>query len=230
MNGSYEAAKVEQVDESLALIHFEKTGRFEWIYLGSPRIKNIYRKHILMKSFDDKIQFKTYHTCLSANDDIAVIDLLEPDVDPEQELAMNNLTDFDANAKQLVKHDCDPECVRLNECDVNVESYTALQRPMMVGWSRSGDRSKYYQAPCSVKLRSYNEIDKYLAKTKSKLRIDCFELSKNVSLPLIPKEINNANANANANVRLKKLVPKKRQKNPIRNTLPFIFTGCFAWC
>lgn len=200
LNGSYEAAKVKQVDESLGLIQFEKTERFEWIYLGSPRIKNIYRKHILAKSFDDKIQFKTYHTCLSANDDIAVIDLLEPDVvvmeqEQEQELAMNIVTDSNANGMQLIKHDCGPECVRLNECDVNIERYTAHQRPMMVGWSRSGERTLFYQAPCRVKLRSYNEIDKYLAKTNSKLRIDCFELSKNIPLPIILKEVDNANAN-----------------------------------
>lgn len=189
LNGKLTVAKILKIDGSLGLFHFEAANRFEWIYLGSLRISNIYRQHIKKKSLDNEIEFKTYQTCLSACDDIAVIDLLEPDDDvQEQQLPLDVLSDLNVNRKQqrTVKHDCGPECVRLNgkpnEMNTNIERHAALQRPLMIGWSRSVKKTRYYRTPCGIKLYSYSEIDKYLMKTNSKLRMDCFDLSKSVAM------------------------------------------------
>lgn len=189
MNGTFTVAKVKEIDGSLGLFHFEAANRFEWIYLGSPRISNIYREHIKRKSLDNEIEYKTYQTCLSACDDVTVIDLLEPVEEvQEQQLPMDVLSDFNANhgQRRTSKHDCGPECVRLdghpNEMNTSIERHAALQRPLMVGWLRSVARTKFYCTPCGIKLYSYGEIDKYLVKTESKLRMDCFDLSTRVAM------------------------------------------------
>lgn len=196
LNGEFTVAKILRIDGSLGFFHFEAANRFEWIFLGSPRICNVYRQHIIKKSLDNEIEFKTYQTCLSAADDITVIDLLEPDEEiHEQELPIDVLSDLNVNREQnrTMKHECGPKCVRSNgrpnEMNTDIERHAALQRPLMVGWSRAlSNKTRFYRTPCGIKCYSYGEIDKYLMRTESKLRMDCFDLSKTVEILTIPTE------------------------------------------
>lgn len=60
LNGNCEAlAKVLQMqDKILAEIHFEEENRFEWIYLGSPRIFAVCRALIIQKVYKNILQCK----------------------------------------------------------------------------------------------------------------------------------------------------------------------------
>lgn len=171
------------------------------IFICSPRFSKIYRRHITEKHFDGEIQFKTYQACLSARicDDVTVIDLVEPDDDSPQsssqsQASLNINLDSEVDDFQPVTHTCGPPCIRengrVNEDDVDIERYSALQRPMLVGWARLGKKPKYYRAPCGIDLRSYKDIDKYLAVTNSKLRIDCFDRNELVQIPAVTAETN----------------------------------------
>lgn len=197
LNGVLERAEVIKVDNWLAKIYFESSRRYEWIYLGSPRISIIYRSLIRKKRLDHFINIKKYSTCLSANDDIVAIDVVEANGTLERPLSVKNFHLQKAtNSPALVKspgmhnqHKCSHECVRHEDsCDFKkIASHSVYQRPLIMHWKilRKGNRSnqkKFYQTPCGIDLYSLNDIDKYLAKTDSKLRIDWFDLNKNIKI------------------------------------------------
>lgn len=193
MNGVLERAEVIKIDNWLAKFYFELSRRYEWIYLGSPRISIIYRNLIRKKRLDNVINFKRYSTCLSANDDIVAIDVVEPkDLERLKNFHLQKAT----NSPALVtspgmhhQHECSHACVSHEDsCDFkNMAPHSVFQRPLIMHWKivRKGNHSnqkKFYQAPCGVYLESLNDIDKYLAKTDSKLRIDWFDLNKNIKI------------------------------------------------
>lgn len=183
LNGNCEAmAKVLQVDSMLAQIHFEKENRFEWIYLGSPRISQIYRELVKTKRLDNIIQFKTYNTSLSANDDVVMFDFVhKPDDEPNKNYIEPPSVPV-IGLTRSTKHDCCHSCVRSEDKFSKIEQYPALLRPILLGWKRSLDK-RYYVAPCGKSLHSLNDVDKFLFLTDSKLRIDCFDFSKNCDIP-----------------------------------------------
>lgn len=78
--------------------------------------------------------------------------------------------------------ECHHLCLGLENKISNLEQYSAFQRPLLTGWKRYGSDRKFYQAPCGVFFHSLNEIDKFLFMTDSKLRIDCFDLSKDCNI------------------------------------------------
>lgn len=188
LNGNCEAlAKVIEIDSMLAKIHFENVNRYEWIYLGSPRIYCICRALIKQKRLDNMIHYKTYTTCLSANDDVVMIDFVEtpnksteevmPVLTPKCDLIMPS------------KHDCCHLCVRLEDMpQIKIEEYGAFQRPLLTGWKRFGKEKKFYAAPCGVFLHSLNDVDRFLFLTDSKLRIDCFDFSKDCEISLLCRQ------------------------------------------
>lgn len=186
MNGNYEAiAKVLQIDFSVAQFHFEEANRFEWIYLGSPRIMAVYRELIKQKRLDKIIRFKTYKACRSANDDVVMMNFVEI---PSNEPIRNETVPLvipKLSINLSAKHDCCHLCVSLEDkIGRNLEQYMAFQRPLLTGWKRFGHDKKYYVAPCGFRLDTLNEIDKFLFMTDSKLRIDCFDLSKDCDIPM----------------------------------------------
>lgn len=175
LNGALQIAKVVKVDRILIQIHFEQANRFEWIYVGSPRIKQLYRQLIKGKKLDGIIEFKTYTACRTA--DVVMVDPFEiVQVDNDAEVA-EAISTINQNDNRTVKeHNCGHECVR-SEDMVNLESFGLFRRPILAGWKRS---TRLYQAPCGLRLCSYADIMDYLMKTKSKLHINCFDFSKSI--------------------------------------------------
>lgn len=191
LNGKWIKAEIKKEHGSLIFVYFEAQNHYEWFHLGSPRISKVYRHHTIKtksKAFDKLIGIKSYSTSLSVNDDVLVIDLVEPDDDNTE----NEQPNLNSKKKRKIKrkHTCDPKCLRVQEDD-EILKYTALQRPLIAGWVREVvDEAKraYYKAPCGEELRTYNEIHKYLTTTESKLRIDCFSFDKQIEIPKISKK------------------------------------------
>lgn len=171
-------AKVLKIDRILALLHFEKGNRFEWIYLGSPRISQIYRLYIKDKKLDNIIDFETYSTCRTS--DVIMVDSCEQ-VDGCEDNTSNGL-EPNSNMHQCngraarKKHNCSHECVRFED-GLKLENFGLFRRPILCGWER---HSRFYRTPCGLCLYSDAEINDYLTETKSKLRIDSFDFSKNI--------------------------------------------------
>lgn len=181
VNGEFPMAKVVKVDRILALLHFEGLKRFEWIYVGSPRIGQIFRNCITKKKLDNIIQFKTYSACRT--EDVILVESFEKQNDRNDEDASAVTAMLDSKSIMNQRHDhaterehsCSHECVR-SEDNVELERVSLFRRPILCGWEHN---SLYYRTPCDLHLYSYSEIEEYLVETKSKLRIDCFELSQN---------------------------------------------------
>lgn len=141
--------------------------------------------------------------CLRATNDIPAIKTIKklekPNLEESNELGKTRRSESQAHSyghsskyepEDADDHECDPDCLSLNEQTDKIEKYTALMRPGMVGWTRNIDKERsYYCTPCGKNLRTYNDIHKYLVKTNSKLRIDCFELNPKINLPTISLDI-----------------------------------------
>lgn len=178
LNGSVHTANVIKVDRILALIHFEKANRFEWMYVGSPRISQLYRSYVISKKLDRVIEFKTYSACRT--DDVILVDTRNQhdDQSDRSEDSAAPLPDSTSNVNDGNgrRHKCSPACV-LSEIGLKWEHIDSFRRPILCGWKRNG---QYYRTPCGLNLYSLSDIHKYLAKTGSKLRIDCFDFTKNI--------------------------------------------------
>lgn len=180
LNGNIKVrAKFVKVDALLGFVHFEEANQFEWIYLGSPRISQLFRALIKAKSVDKIIDYKTYNTCLSIDNDnevIETIDLIDDDSTDDESLLFQAITSRTVS----LKHKCSHKCVELkNGKQRQLQKFSALQRPLLTGWKRLGRIHRYYTAPCGKNLKTMYNIDQFLLKTNSKLRIDSFDLSKN---------------------------------------------------
>lgn len=194
MNGNRNAkAVIQKIDTLMALVYFEEVKRYEWIYLGSPRIFQVFRELIKTKALDKMIQYKTYKTCRSANDDVVVIDSFEPD-DEQNKKPVHKVDETVplpavTNNLKFGKHKCNHKCVSLeDDSRIQLEKYPTFQRPLLTGWFRLGKTHRFYKTPCGLYLHRFNDIAQYLLDTDSKLRIDSFELGKNCEIRLITKD------------------------------------------
>lgn len=174
-----------KTDHILALIKFEEVNRFEWIYLGSPRISQVFRLYVKEKKLDNVISFRTYTACRTA--DVIMIEPSSSPNDRQGDRCENNNTNMfeyfsalnhcnHSNGRGVKQHDCSHDCVQFED-SVNLTKCALFRRPILCGWKRL-DRN--YQAPCGLDLFSYQEIDEYLTETSSKLRIDSFDLSRDI--------------------------------------------------
>lgn len=183
-------AKVVEVDRILIKIHFEKKNRFEWIYLGSPRISQIYRELIIRKRLDEYIICKTYKPCRSA--DIVVIDSID-----EKDVAIPSLSY--QNGRAADGHFCTSECVREREEFVNFDENKKYLWPLWSGWfigmapTLNPREPLFYRTPCDIPLYTVSAIEAYLVKTESKLTIDCFDLGKNIIIKVRKKRFSLSN-------------------------------------
>lgn len=173
LNGKLQKANVQKIDRILILVHFQKADRFEWIYVGSPRISHIYRELIKRKTLDKYIDIKTYKPCRSA--DVVMIDLIDDNSNPSNQSAVASTSS--ANGVAIDLHVCSNDCVRGKEDTAKLERYRKTLRPVMAGWEINSD---YYRTPCGIQLQSINAIEDYLEKTESKLLIEWFDLDKKV--------------------------------------------------
>ncbi|XP_031638664.1 histone-lysine N-methyltransferase met-2-like [Contarinia nasturtii] len=181
LNGSNENAKVLKVEHSLAHIYFEKQNRYEWIYLGSPRITRVYRELIKQKKLDDLIDFKTFKTCLSAADDIVLIDPVDEPEETNVEIDEIGPATASRATKAPKTHKCSHECVQFED-KIKLGDYSILQRPFATGWHRNVNKKVIYRAPCGLSLQNIKSVHKYLTNTDSKLNVNSFEFNKNCEI------------------------------------------------
>lgn len=202
LNGQWKKAMIMKIDGSLILIHFKSDKRFEWIYWSSPRIFDIYRQIIVTKNgglFDSLTDLKTYKACLDPNNHIPIVEKIDPREELKHKSERKDSCDdlphifTSMNNIQPAEHECGPECLFLNdqkgESNTDIERYGALLRPLITGWARFGKLRKFYRSPCGVTFRSYRELEDYLMRTNSKLRMNCFDFSKNVNIPNVFPDI-----------------------------------------
>lgn len=136
LNRDIRLVEVKEINGFLAKIHFTEENRFEWIFLGSPRIYKVHRHYISSRAFDKLIKFKTYKPCLSPYDDIVKIDSIEAidEIQPEYTDASPTAS---MNVNKLKNHACSLHCInKEDEKNKNLEGYNALQCPLMTGWNR----------------------------------------------------------------------------------------------
>lgn len=130
------------------------------------------------------IDFKTYNACaIDTSDDVIILD----SIDSEPASSVKVASAASLGHGRLTPHECSPSCVEYEDtANLNLDQYTAFQRPIVAGWHRfgSGASPRYYRTPCLRYLYSMGQIDEYLLKTNSKLRIDCFDLTK-CDIPII---------------------------------------------
>ncbi|XP_013774016.2 histone-lysine N-methyltransferase SETDB1-like isoform X1 [Limulus polyphemus] len=83
---------------------------------------------------------------------------------------------------KYVVHTCCQRCIRNKPDDpASVKGKSPLRIPMLLGWERqiakhrtTGKRVVFYRAPCGRRLRSIEDVNRYLIETKSKLTVDLF--------------------------------------------------------
>lgn len=136
LDGSVKKAQVMEIDHILALIKFEKVNRFEWIYLGSPRIPQIFRLYVKEKKFDGIIDFQTYTACRTAD-----VILIEPSSSDQQADDATNMRAHlsavrqsnhsnHSNGRAAKQHACSHECVQFED-SVDVTKFALIRRPIL---------------------------------------------------------------------------------------------------
>lgn len=203
LNGQWKPVKCTELDGKLPMLSqfcFIDDNRYEYIYLGSPRIAQIWRRLVKEKLVDTVIDFK-----FQIKEDLKDIDdciIINPLPTPRRKFrptkVRENRHPF-ASIRTPIDcpdHQCHAGC--LQEDRVLIEKYSLFHRPLAVGFKRIQGKADgqiwqwkkpYYLSPCNIKLTSINTIRNYLITTGSKLRIDSFSLdhnfeaSENVQLP-----------------------------------------------
>lgn len=140
LKGEIETAQVLKIDNQLAMIHFERARRVEWIYLGSPRISAVFKHLIKNKSIDDMIDYRTYSTIAHIDDDIILIEPKNPPNQPSIQPSLNaTILQGPANPPRAHDgHDCSHLCIRSEGTfDFKlIENLDAFRRPLLLGWKK----------------------------------------------------------------------------------------------
>lgn len=178
----------------MAQFCFIRANRYEYIYLGSPRIHHVWRHLVEKKHVDGFVDFDFIKEVQDRDDCI----LIEPIPEPGRILRKKRpeRAPLRPTKDRGKDHQCSSEC--LQEDGVQIEKYSLFHRPLAVGFKRiqgeSGGqpwtwKKPFYLSPCNRKLTNINAIQNYLSTTGSSLRIDSFSLdqnfepSENVQLP-----------------------------------------------
>lgn len=181
LNGNWVLAEVNKIELPLAQFCFmqdNQPDRYEWLYLGSPRIEKVWRRLIAKKLLDKLLDFEYVEENANENDhDCMIIERCTTRAAQTADLAPIS------NGVELPKnHECNHDCVWLEERNPPIESYSLFHRPLAVGFKRidkNPAKRPFYIAPCGLRLTCYDAIRTYLLKTNSKLRIDSFTFFKN---------------------------------------------------
>ncbi|KAJ8299143.1 hypothetical protein KUTeg_023203 [Tegillarca granosa] len=97
--------------------------------------------------------------------------------------------------KRMEPHKCRKKCVEGKDEVEKYKGFNPLLIPLLLGWERhvcktkpSNKRIVMYKAPCARRLRSIEEVDKYLLKTDSNLTIDkfCFDPALHTHTEFVP--------------------------------------------
>lgn len=170
-DGDWLNAVVIKVDRSLVRILFQKLFRYEWIYVGSPRIKKIQRKKTLDSFDSDAVISHDEH------DDVigpfpSFEDLEVPVQEIENTISIKS-TDHQLSFEVNPNHLCSNKCVS-NAESIDANEFGAFSRPLQCGWKRLKKSHVTYVSPCGKEFKVIKRIDEYLIRTKSSLLIDYF--------------------------------------------------------
>lgn len=139
-----------------------------------------------LKRLDNLINYKIYNACITGtSDDVIILDSVE-----SKPMGTTSETIASIPLSRVVRsspHEYSHICVEYEDkAGWNLNEYTAFQSPILAGWHRfgSGASQRYYRTPCMRYLHTIGQIDEYLLKTNSKLRIDCFDVN-NCEIPEI---------------------------------------------
>ncbi|KAL6259594.1 hypothetical protein P5V15_009511 [Pogonomyrmex californicus] len=84
--------------------------------------------------------------------------------------------------KKYVVHKCGPKCIKgIKVSQDDLKGLSPLSVPLLCGWHRQlckfskGKKVILYQTPCGVRLRSMEELHRYLRVTNSTLSVDLFD-------------------------------------------------------
>ncbi|KAK2184505.1 hypothetical protein NP493_262g01000 [Ridgeia piscesae] len=102
----------------------------------------------------------------------------------------------DSDKKKYKPHTCSASCLKDVPDDLQkFKCYNPLLIPQLCGWERQitkqsnyGKRVIVYRAPCARRLRTIEEVDKYLAQTNSHMTIDmfCFDSQLHTDTEYVP--------------------------------------------
>ncbi|XP_055899559.1 histone-lysine N-methyltransferase SETDB1-like isoform X2 [Biomphalaria glabrata] len=140
-------------------------------------------------------KFKDIATVLAER--LAASSTPQVEYDEEQATGKRVEKSFEINDQTHVTfkaHKCGPSCVDERVGLEKFKGHSSLQIPIMLGWERqvckarpSTKRFIVYRAPCGLRLRTIEEVDKYLYTTDSQLSIDlfCFDQELHVNTEFV---------------------------------------------
>ncbi|XP_055306322.1 histone-lysine N-methyltransferase eggless-like [Sitodiplosis mosellana] len=181
LNGDWVSAVTTEIDLPLAKFCFkqdEQPDRYEWLYLGSPRIEQVWRKLIESKVLDKLFNFTHVETDSSADDEDCI--MIERCSQPSRASRRINQAPEPDGRPLHRNHECNHDCMRLED-ETEIKKFSLFHRPLAVGFKYSVDTRSgpFYKSPCNRILRTYGAIREYLAKVNSKLCIESFSLERN---------------------------------------------------
>lgn len=191
-NSSFEIAEIIQYDRerpALALLLFTQSRILEWLYVGSPRFKEVSTEILKDKKYQD---VNATMIEVSSDSEEEYDDYVSPVKRPmitEKNLIQKEVCLFSHllidNYKEPrdlgPRHTCSNNCVRQYEENEKIFDFDPLKRPLLAGWKRKmADKNYIYDAPCGRTCYTIENIHRYLMTTDSKLSIDCFCLSANI--------------------------------------------------
>lgn len=174
----WEEVQVQAVEGDLMKVFFMDTNRYEWLWIGSPRIKRVWKN--IMK--DKRLNKNTPMVA-----DSHVIDLNDADDLQDRPLQLADLTDFDARTYidalpvlKKIPHRCSKKCVPYEQY-LDLSKQQAFARPMLTGWKRIAQKHNVaYRTPCGLTFDRYANIRKFLRETGSNLTFECFTFNVKV--------------------------------------------------
>ena len=201
--GSWWLADLVEVDCSLALVEYQADSSREWIFRGSDRFESIHsmiRKSAEVPRTPNSRPRKS-HVSLSTN---TVIEypredkerrplsrksgkaakrlpaITEPVADESSgKIVQLQLTSVERGVFR--PHECSPSCVKTSSPVRRSASRSPLATPLELGWRREiarhsnlGRRRVCYVAPCGRRMRSPEEVHRFLGITQSSLGVEDF--------------------------------------------------------
>lgn len=174
----WEEVQVLAVEGDLMKVFFMDSNRNEWLWIGSPRIKRVWKSIMRDKRLNK-------NTPMVA--DSRVINLDDIDDPLDKPLKLPDSPDFDVQkyiealpALPKVPHICGPQCVSYEQF-LDLSRQQAFARPLLTGWKRVGQKNRVlYRTPCGLTFDRYANIRKYLRETSSCLTFECFTFNVKV--------------------------------------------------
>ncbi|XP_050406600.2 histone-lysine N-methyltransferase SETDB1 [Patella vulgata] len=143
---------------------------------SSTNRKDIYAT----SSISNKVQTQDMASVLQER--LASAESMDIDEEARGERLSTILDIKDKTRKRLIPHSCSSACLKDVDEDISKhKGRNPLLKPLLCSWERhvckikqSGKRVVLYRTPCARRLRSIEEVDRYLQMTDSQLTIDLF--------------------------------------------------------